>query len=487
MTFPVRVRIAPSPTGEPHIGTIYTALINEAFARRHTGAFILRIEDTDQSRSTPDSERQIMNAFTWLGLEWAEGPDKGGPHAPYRQSERKPLYAEHAKVLLENGFAFRCFCTPERLEAVREAQRAAGQQPMYDGHCLRIPVAEREARAAAGEPHVVRMRVPEEGTCDFTDGVYGPISIPWATIDMQVLVKSDGMPTYHLANVVDDHLMEISHVIRGEEWMSSTPKHLLLYRHFGWQPPGFIHLPLMRNLDRTKLSKRRNPTSISWFEAQGYVPEALVNMLGLFFVPVPDGAEELMTRDELRDRFDFAHVSKAGPVFDLKKLGWLNGRWIRERLSEDDYLARIEAWENRDGRKRAGLALAKSRIEKFSDLPALTAFLFRGDLDLTPESFAGVKTKPQQTAEILAAAQALADTVPDWNPAALQEAVTAIANDVGVKLRVAVGPLFVALTGSQRSLPLFDGMALVGRSMCRERFRRARAAFGTGATEATAE
>lgn len=253
----VRVRIAPSPTGEPHVGTAYIALFNYLFAQKHGGEFILRIEDTDATRSTREYEEKVLEALKWTGLKWSEGPDVGGPYGPYRQSERKDMYWPYAQDLLDKGHAFRCFCTPERLEQMREGQRAAGKPPKYDGLCLSYSAEEVTKRLDAGESSVVRMKIPTEGSCDFTDGVYGDVSIPWDAVDMQVLIKADGMPTYHMANVIDDHLMKITHVARGEEWLASVPKHILLYRYFGWQEPVFMHLSLMRNADKSKLSKRR--------------------------------------------------------------------------------------------------------------------------------------------------------------------------------------------------------------------------------------
>ncbi|MBV8689031.1 MAG: glutamate--tRNA ligase, partial [Candidatus Eremiobacteraeota bacterium] len=311
----VRTRVAPSPTGDPHVGLAYVALINYCFARHADGAFILRIEDTDQARSTRASETAILNALHWLGLQWDEGPDIGGPHAPYRQTERSEIYRKYAQQLLDQGDAFKCFCSPQRLEAVREAQRAAKQPTHYDGHCLNLSSAEIATKESAGEPYVIRMKVPRSGTCVVNDLRRDPIEIEWSTVDMQVLLKSDGMPTYHLANVVDDHLMEITHVIRGEEWLSSVPKHLLIYQYFGWQPPQFLHLPLLRNPDHSKLSKRKNPTGILFYAAMGYLPEALLNFLGLLAVPTPEG-EEMMDLATMVQRFNVEHIALGGPVFD---------------------------------------------------------------------------------------------------------------------------------------------------------------------------
>ncbi len=377
----VRVRIAPSPTGEPHVGTAYIALFNYLFAKKHGGTFILRIEDTDATRSTPEFEQKVLDALKWCGLEWSEGPDVGGPYGPYRQSDRKDIYLDYVRQIEKNGHGFRCFCTPERLEQMREAQRAAGKQPKYDGHCLTLSAEEVTSRVDAGEPHVVRMKIPTEGSCKFTDGVYGDVEIPWDLVDMQVLLKADGMPTYHMANVVDDYLMKITHVARGEEWLASVPKHILIYQYLGLTPPVFMHLSLMRNADKSKLSKRKNPTSISYYSALGYLPEALMNFLGLFFIQIAEG-EELMTMAELAEKFDPDNLSKSGAIFDIQKLDWLNGRWIREKLSDDEFLGRVLAWASENDRLKQGLKLSQSRISKLGELPALADFLLKSDLGL---------------------------------------------------------------------------------------------------------
>jgi glutamyl-tRNA synthetase len=278
----VRTRVAPSPTGDPHVGTAYIALINYCFAKKHGGEFLLRIEDTDQVRSTPQSEKMILESLRWLGLSWDEGPDVGGPHGPYRQSERSAIYTEHCDRLLADGHAFKCYCTPEKLSASRAAQMAAKLPPKYDGTCLSLTSDDCAKLDADGGPHVVRMKIPTTGTCIVQDTLRGEIEFEYSVVDMQVLMKSDGLPTYHLANVVDDHLMEITHVMRGEEWISSAPKHLLLYQYFGWEPPVLTHLPLLRNADKSKLSKRKNPTSILYYQRAGYLPQAMQNFLGLF-------------------------------------------------------------------------------------------------------------------------------------------------------------------------------------------------------------
>ncbi|TPW30698.1 glutamate--tRNA ligase [Pararhizobium mangrovi] len=483
-----RMRIAPSPTGEPHVGTAYTALFNWLLARHLGGTFILRIEDTDATRSTREYEGNVLDALKWTGLTWAEGPDVGGDYGPYRQSERKHLYGEHVEALLDKGHAFKCFCSAERLEKMRADQRAKNEPPRYDGHCLGLSAEEVSAKEAAGETPVVRMKVPAEGTCRFTDWVYGEVEIPWTSVDMQVVMKADGMPTYHVANVVDDHLMKITHVARGEEWVSSTPKHILLYEYLGWDVPEFIHLPLMRNADKSKLSKRKNPTSISYYSALGFLPEALMNFLGLLFIQIDEG-EELLDMDGLAEAFDPHTLSKSGAVFDLQKLEWLNGRWLREKLSEEEYLHRVLAWAGERDRLKQGLALAQSRIGKLSDLPDLVSFLLKSEAGVTPESFDGMKKITRANAlDVLKAVQPALDALPDWTTEAIEAELRRLSEeDMGKKLRLVVPPLFVAVSGSARSLPLFDSMALLGRAVTRQRLKAAIAVLEPAVSAEAAE
>ncbi|MFC6445058.1 glutamate--tRNA ligase [Shinella zoogloeoides] len=466
----VRVRIAPSPTGEPHVGTAYIALFNYLFAKKNNGTFILRIEDTDATRSTPEFEQKVLDALKWCGLEWSEGPDIGGPYGPYRQSDRKDIYRPYVDKIVANGHGFKCFCTPERLEQMREAQRAAGKPPKYDGLCLHLSAEEVTKRVDAGEPHVVRMKIPTEGSCKFVDGVYGPVEIPWEAVDMQVLLKADGMPTYHMANVVDDHMMKITHVARGEEWLASVPKHILIYQYLGLEPPVFMHLSLMRNHDKSKLSKRKNPTSISYYSALGYLPEALMNFLGLFFIQIAEG-EELLTMDQLAEKFDPENLSKAGAIFDIQKLDWLNGRWLREQLTEEDFMQRVLEWAMENNRIRDGLKLSQSRISKFGELPDLAGFLLKSDLGLTPEAFAKVKSTPEEILEVLNQVQPDLEKMPEWTIESIEAELRASADRLGKKLKVVVAPLFVAISGSSRSLPLFDSMAILGRSVVRQRLK----------------
>lgn len=467
----VRTRVAPSPTGDPHVGTAYVALINYCFARKHDGAFVLRIEDTDRSRSTRASEAAILESLHWLGLSWDEGPDLGGPHAPYRQSERSAIYREYVERLLADGHAFKCFCTPERLEAMRVAQRAAHQPSRYDGLCLTYSAEEVARREAAGEPYVVRLVVPNEGVCVVQDERRGPIEFDWKSIDMQVLLKSDGLPTYHLANVVDDHLMEITHVIRGEEWVSSAPKHVLLYRYFGWEPPKLTHLALLRNPDKSKLSKRKNPTGILFYQKMGYLPDALVNFLGLLANSAAEG-QEVMSVAQMVERFELEHVPTGGPVFDVGKLNWLNGRYLRE-MSAQEFLDRAAQWGFARERLERIAQLSQPRVERLSDLGPLTSFLFSGRVNVTLEMLRSGKLDDAALGEALGLALREIDAVPEFTAPAIDTIFKRIAEETGRKVRDVTKPFYVAVTGNPTSLPLYDSMELLGRDLVRERLRNA--------------
>ena len=335
----VRTRIAPSPTGDPHVGTAYVALFNYALAKKHGGQFILRIEDTDRERSSAASEEMIFEALRWLGLQWDEGPDVGGPVGPYRQSDRTALYREHADLLVQRGAAYPCFCTRERLDALRAEQKAGKLNFGYDGRCRGVSAGEAGERREAGEPHVIRLAMPDAGQVVVPDLLRGEIEFDNAQVDDQVLLKSDGFPTYHLANVVDDHLMGITHVIRAEEWLSSLPKHVRLYEGFGWEPPVFCHLPLLRNADRSKISKRKNPVSLNFYRRAGYLPEAMLNYLALMGWAMPDEREEF-SLEEFVSEFTLERISLGGPVFDVEKLKWLNGKYLR-RLEPREILERL--------------------------------------------------------------------------------------------------------------------------------------------------
>ena len=473
----VRTRIAPSPTGDPHVGTAYIALFNLCFARQHGGQFILRIEDTDQQRSTAESEQQILDTLRWLGLEWDEGPDIGGPSGPYRQSERMDIYASYARKLVEQGDAFYCFATPEELDEMRREQMARGETPAYDGRGLLLSADEVEDRLQRGEPHVIRMKIPTEGACRFNDMLRGEIEIPWSQVDMQVLLKNDGMPTYHLANVVDDHLMGITHVIRGEEWINSAPKHQLLYQYFGWDMPVLCHMPLLRNPDKSKLSKRKNPTSISFYRDMGYLPEALLNYLGRMGWSMPDESEKF-SLEEMLANFDIEQVHLGGPVFDVEKLDWLNGRWIRENLDADQFADRVADWAlNRDNLMRV-VPLIKERVEKFSDIPDLVAFLFSGLPKLTDADFDNKRLEREQVVVILQFCSWRLDALRTWKRDSLYGELKQIADALEIKLKDFMTPLFVAIAGSSSAPPLFDAMEILGPDMVRARLRHALSVAG---------
>jgi len=468
----IRTRIAPSPTGDPHVGTAYIALFNLCFARSHGGQFILRIEDTDRQRSTAASEQAILDSLRWLGLSWDEGPDVGGPHGPYRQSERGEIYREHADLLLEKGHAFRCFCTTERLNALR-AEQTANQQPLgYDGHCLHLDQQQVAERLEAGEPHVVRMKVPREGICVVDDMLRGNIEIEWSQVDMQVLLKADGMPTYHLANVVDDHLMQITHVLRGEEWISSAPKHYLLYQYFGWQMPQLCHLPLLRNPDKSKLSKRKNPTSILYYQRMGFLPEALLNYLGRMGWSMPDEREKF-TLAEMQAEFDVHRVSLGGPIFDVEKLRWLNGAWIREDLSVEQLADRLHAWAlNRDYLLKI-LPHAQARIETLSDFAPLAGFFVSGMLPIKPTDFAGAGFDEERLLQILQFALWRLEALQDWRRDVIFNEMKTVSSQLGLKIKDFFGPLFVAIAGTTASVSVIDSMSILGPDLSRARLRHA--------------
>ena len=468
----VRTRIAPSPTGDPHVGTAYVALFNMAFAHSQGGEFLLRIEDTDQARSTPESEKAILDALHWLGLEWDEGPDNGGSKGPYRQSERSDIYRAHADQLLDSGHAFRCFCSSDRLDALRGQQMEDKQQIGYDGHCLSLGQDEVATRVANKEPHVVRMQVPREGQCTFNDMLRGEISIDWGQIDLQILLKADGMPTYHLANVVDDHLMEISHVIRGEEWINSAPKHILLYQYFGWDLPVFCHLPLLRNVDKSKLSKRKNPTSILFYQRMGYLPEALLNYLSRMGWSMPDEREKF-TLPEMLEVFDIQRVSLGGPVFDVEKLSWLNGMWIREELSDEQLADRLKEWALNRDTLMAFLPFAKQRMETLSDIAPLGSYLVSGMLPITPEDLKSADMEEDQLLEVLQYALWRLESVQQWSRGNIFSGLKSVANAMDIKLKPFLAPLFIAIAGSSASISVMDSMNLLGADMSRARLRHA--------------
>ena len=469
----VRTRIAPSPTGDPHVGTAYIALFNLCFARAHGGQFLLRIEDTDQQRSTADSEQAILESLRWLGLEWDEGPDVGGPNGPYRQSERMELYGQYARQLVEAGKAFVCYRTPQELDALREARRAAGSSTALKPSDLQLPEEEVARRRAAGEPYVIRMVVPEEeGACAVEDMLRGTIELDWSMVDAQILLKSDGMPTYHLANVVDDHLMGITHVLRGEEWINSAPKHKLLYEYFGWDMPVLCHLPLLRNPDKSKLSKRKNPTSILYYQRMGFLPEALLNYLGRMGWSMPDESEKFSLA-QMIENFDIQRVSLGGPIFDVEKLRWLNGTWIREDLDEAQLAQRLVDWAYNEANLMKVLPHAQKRMEILSDFAPLTGFLVSGTLPLSEASFAGIKGEREELVRMLQLALWRMEALRHWSRDTIWDDLKELADKLEVKVKDLLAPLFVAIAGSSASFSVVDSMELLGPDMSRARIRHA--------------
>ena len=467
----VRTRIAPSPTGDPHVGTAYMALFNWAFARAQGGEFLLRIEDTDQARSTTDSEQAIFDSLSWLGLDWDEGPDVGGPHGPYRQSERRDLYDEHIQRLLEAGHVFHCFCSRERLDEVGARQQAAKETTRYDGHCAGLSLEEARARVAAGEAHVIRMRVPDAGDCVFTDLLRGEVSIPYAQVDMQVLIKADGMPTYHFAVVVDDHLMGITHILRGEEWINSVPKHKLLYEYLGWEMPTLVHLPLLRNPDQSKLSKRKNPTSVHYYRDEGYLPEALRNYLALMGWSMPD-EREIFTLEDMVAAFDVNRISVRGPVFDLEKLDWMNGQYLRA-LTPEAFAAEVSAWMLNPERLSALVPLVQERVERLSELAPLVDYLVGARKPLSEADFAHKHLDRDDVVRVLHHTLDQFDAMSGWARDDLFATCQALAKAMDLKFRDYLFPLFVAISGRGVSLPLFDSLVFLGAGLTRSRLRSA--------------
>ena len=466
----VRTRIAPSPTGDPHVGTAYIALFNMMFAQQHGGEFILRIEDTDQTRSTAESEQAIYDSLRWLGLDWAEGPDIGGKFGPYRQSERGDIYRQYAEELIEKGHAFRCYRTAAELDDLRAGLKEQGLNRALKPADLIFSEQEQAARAAAGAPYVIRMNVPESGKVEITDLLRGTMELDWALVDAQILLKSDGMPTYHLANVVDDHLMEISHVLRGEEWINSAPKHQLLYEYFGWEMPVLCHLPLLRNPDKSKLSKRKNPTSILFYQRMGYLPEALINYLGRMGWSMPDEREKF-SLDDMRAHFDIQRVSLGGPVFDVEKLSWLNGLWIREDHSPEQLLEKLQQWGLNDDYLLQIIPHAQQRIETLSDFIPLTGLYFYGMLPITASSFDGGKLQGDDLIKVLQFTLWRLEGIRHWERDGIFTEMKTLADSLGFKVKDLFAPLFVAIAGTTASISVIDSMAILGPDMSRARVR----------------
>ena len=448
----VRTRIAPSPTGEDiHIGNLYTALINFAVAKKNKGKFIVRIEDTDRERYVAGAEEKILSSLKAFGILYDEGPDIGGPFAPYRQSERRDIYQKYAEELVEKEKAYYCFCTKERLDTLRAKQQEKKQLPRYDKFCLHN-VADAKERIAKNDPYVVRLNVVSGKKVWFDDVIRGKIEFDSDQIDDQVLLKSDGYPTYHLGVVVDDHLMEISHIIRAEEWISSTPKHIILYESFGWKLPIFAHLPLLRNPDRSKLSKRKNPVWASWYLKEGFLPEAVLNYLALLGWSHPE-QKELFSLDEFIRLFDLKDINPAGPIFDLQKLKWMNQQYI-QNLPSADLKERLKAFfpflsEVDEGLLGKLLPLVRTRMETLRDFESLTAYFFSKP---TPPSD---EKEKEVTYDLKKSLKALSD----WD----KDTIFAVFKGVMERHAVRMPVLYKILTGKERGLPLPESLAIIGK------------------------
>lgn len=488
-TAPVRVRIAPSPTGDPHVGTAYIGLLNYLFAQQRGGKFILRIEDTDRTRFVSTSEQMIFDALRWVGLQWDEGPDVGGPVGPYRQSERTEIYREYCQKLIDSGHAYRAFETPEELEEERKAQMAAKTAPKYNGPSRYYTAEQAEAAIAAGKPYTVRLRVPngEKGpgvsSTTFRDELRGDITFDHHNVDDQVLLKSDGYPTYHLANVVDDHLMGITDVIRAEEWISSTPKHVLLYQAFGWELPRFWHMPLLRNIDKSKISKRKNPVSLIYYRQAGFLPQALLNYLGLMGGGMAQPTEQeivskgldmklsdIFSIEDMKEKFDFQRISLGGPVFDLVKLKWMNGEYLR-KLSPDEFFTALRQTILSDDYIKAIAPLVQTRIETLGQFGDMTGFFFADNILPAPELFVPKKRTLEETLAFATDLLAALETS-DWNTEAIDAAVRATLTAKEWSVKEGFMLLRAILTGSTASPPLLESLVVFGKARSLDRFRR---------------
>jgi glutamyl-tRNA synthetase len=454
----VVVRIAPSPTGDPHVGTAYTCLFNYALRRKRGGKLILRIDDTDRSRYHAGAEAKIESELAWLGLTWDEGP--------IRQSERLDLYQAACTELIEKGAAYRCDCTPERIEALRAEQRKAKAQPGYDGHC-------RTRSVPATAPHVVRLKVPRDGETTFQDGVRGHITIAHGNVDDQVLLKTDGFPTFHLATVIDDHHMGVTHVLRAEEWLSSMPKQIMIYRAFGWDVPIHYHLPLLRNPDRSKISKRKNPTSITWYRENGFLPEALVNFLARMGFSLGE-EREVFSLDEFIAAFEPESINTTSPVFDLAKLEWLNGVYVRE-MDQAELARRVAAVSPLaagadEEYVRRIVPLVRERLKRLTDFDDFCAFFFADKVepahdDLIPKN----RTDTNTAAVLRMAREIIARNDGELEAEPLEARLRALAEESGWKPRELFMALRYAITGKKVSPPIVESMAVLGKAACIER------------------
>lgn len=474
----VRVRFAPSPTGAPHIGNLRTALFNWLWARHNDGKFILRVEDTDQAREVDNGLELIMESLRFLGMDWDEGPDIGGAYGPYHQSERLAIYQKYAGELIEKGAAYYCYCTPEELKQMRQEQEARGEATRYDRRCRYLTAAQRAEREAKGLPRVVRLAVPLEGSTTLPDFIHGDITIPNADVDDQVLLKSDGFPTYHMAVVVDDHLMEITHVMRGDEWISSFPKHILLYNAFGWTPPQFGHMPVVLGPDKKKLSKRHGATSITQFRDEGYLVEALVNFMALLGWAY-DGERELFSRAELIQAFTLAHIHSSPAVFDRAKLDWMNGYYIRG-LETGDLAKRLLPFLTRAGIE-ADLEtvtkiapLAQERLKRLDEIAPLVDFIFQDEISYDAKMLLGNKMNAAESLNALRSAGEVLDNFDSFDDEhALEKELRAASEKLNLKPAQFFGILRVAVTGKIVTPPLVGTMKVMGKKKVMERVEKA--------------
>ncbi len=472
-----RTRIAPSPTGIAHIGTAWQAIFNLGIAHQSGGEFLIRIEDTDRARFVPEAEALIYEGLKWLGITYDEGGAKGGPFAPYHQSDRLDIYHRYAQELLDNGWAYYCFATKEELEQMRKDQIARGELPRYDGRWRDADPAEVQKRLDEGQPHVIRLKVPKGRTISWEDQIRGHVEFQSDLIDDQILMKADGFPTYHLAVVIDDHLMEITDVLRGEEWISSTPKHLLLYEAFGWQPPRFAHMPLIRNADKSKISKRKNDVSILSYRDKGYLPEAVINFIALLGWSHPEG-KEIFDLEEFTHVVSLDRVQKTGPIFDLDKLNWYNGYYIRQlveqkglpelarRLMAGGFVAADFPMQIMD----AVLPLIYERLVKLSDFADLTDFFWK---DVTPPADKLLKKADSDLVSTqLAITHSFLETIP-WDLGKIEETIRTLCENKSYKKSQYFMMLRVAVTGKTATPPLFETMHVIGKEEVLRRLQRA--------------
>ncbi|HUV75929.1 MAG TPA: glutamate--tRNA ligase [Dehalococcoidales bacterium] len=482
MTKPVRTRFAPSPTGYPHVGNMRTALSAWLFARHEGGTFIVRIEDTDVTRKVKGALEAILDGLRWLGLDWDEGPEVGGNYGPYFQSQRLDLYREAARRLVEQGDAYYCYCSPQRLGEMRAEQVRRKQPPGYDRHCRELSLQERAQKESEGITPVVRFKVPLEGQTGYHDVIWGDVVFEHSTIDDFVLLKSDGYPTYHLANVVDDHAMEISHVIRAEEWISSTPRHLLLYQALNLEPPQFIHHPMILGPDRAKLSKRHGAVSIIEYREQGYLPETMLNFLALIGWSLDDKTE-IMSRQELVDNFSLDRIGKTGAIFNRDKLSWMNGVYIRN-LSPEDFVQRslpflekglppqVERPLDIDYIRQI-MPLVQERAKTLAEVPRLTRFFFELQLDLDLQTLVVTGMDVQSTKKALEVVRERLEKLEPFDANSLEALLRPLATELGLKTGQLFGTLRVANTGLIAAPPLFQTMAVLGKETCLKRIKSA--------------